>query len=58
MRFLERAENLRRATQGIRILDFGARIDGLWARATLVLDNAPRLFRMRAHGIADPPSRQ
>ena len=40
VRFLKRAENLRRAAQRIRVLDFRARIHRLGLRAPLVLVNA------------------
>ena len=53
VRFLKCAENLRRAAERIRVLNFRAGINGFGRRAPLMLVNALRKIRMRAKRITD-----
>ena len=52
--FLEGAQNLRRATHGIRILDLHARLDRFGVRAPLVFVDFPLISRMGAQMRGDP----
>ena len=53
MRLLKRPENLRRAAERIRILNFRARVHRLGLRTPLMLVNAFGKIGMRAERIAD-----
>ena len=57
-RLLKRAENLRRAADGIRVLDFHARFNGFGVRTPLVLVNFLLKFRMRPQMRGDARGNQ